>query len=280
MLAELSFGPPKRLLKSKSSQYCVIWHRFTVSLPVLPFCGTDKSIEPERSNNNLSVAVIQLISCAPPAMSIIGSFIWTKLRPAAAKSVVLCASSAIRIEWRNLRSIYHSWESQRHVYGSHWKQNSCLIWSKYFWSSWSFLLKYCLYLWCDLLDHFATEDIFYLCNFVHIWMATGQCCCIEECIKGKRQKGGGMIGGVEMMSVKAGGCSLYAGHPRCAASLWSLLQFDISYQTLLLLIPIKELFTPPCVTQCVFHHPDLCCGLVLYVICYLLTHTTLHDSRN
>ena len=114
MLAELSiFGPLKSLLKSKSSQYCVIWHRFTVSLPVLPFCGTDKSIEPERSNNNLSVAVIQLISCAPPAMSIIGSFIWTKLRPGPAKSVVLCASSAIRIQWRNLRSIYHTWESQK-----------------------------------------------------------------------------------------------------------------------------------------------------------------------
>ena len=133
----------------------------------------------QNSNNNLS-SVIQLISCAP-ATSIIGSFIWTKLRPAhRLKVVVLCASGAIRIQWRNLRSIYHSWESQRHVYGSHSVQNSCHIWSKFYWLIWSLLLTYFLYLWCDLMDHFATEDIIYGKEFVqimfpslvHIWMVS------------------------------------------------------------------------------------------------------------
>ena len=77
-------------------------------------------------NNNLSFAVNSVNFLLPT--SIIGAVLfWTKLRAQKLKVVVLCGSSAIRIQWRNLRSIYQTWESQRHGYGSQWTQYLCQI---------------------------------------------------------------------------------------------------------------------------------------------------------
>ena len=72
-------------------------------------------------NNNLSFAVNSVNFLLPT--SIIGAVLfWTRLRAQKLKVVVLCGSSAIRIQWRNLRSIYQTWESQRRGYGSQWTQ--------------------------------------------------------------------------------------------------------------------------------------------------------------
>ena len=82
-------------------------------------------------NNNLSIAVNSVNFLLPT--SIIGAVLfWTRLRAQKLKVVVLCGSSAIRIQWRNLRSIYQTWESQRRGYGSQWTQYLCQIWSQFF----------------------------------------------------------------------------------------------------------------------------------------------------
>ena len=68
-------------------------------------------------NNNLSHAVIRLVSCTAVAIVHHWQFYLDKIATdgAQAKSgSALCASgAAIRIQWGNLRSIYHTWESHR-----------------------------------------------------------------------------------------------------------------------------------------------------------------------
>ena len=68
-------------------------------------------------NNNLSHAVIRLVSCTAVAIVHHWQFYLDKIATAGAQaksSSVLCASgAAIRIQWCNLRSIYHTWESHR-----------------------------------------------------------------------------------------------------------------------------------------------------------------------
>ena len=87
---------------------CLRRHIFAGLLIVLPFLGTDISIEavqPQsfvRRSNSVNFLRSDLHHW---------QFYLDKI--AAKSRWVLCASSAIRIEWRNLRSIYHSWESQR-----------------------------------------------------------------------------------------------------------------------------------------------------------------------
>ena len=68
-------------------------------------------------NNNLSHAVIRLVSCTAVAIVHHWQFYLDKIATAGAQAKsgsVLCASgAAIRIQWGNLRSIYHTWESHR-----------------------------------------------------------------------------------------------------------------------------------------------------------------------